>query len=91
MRALGVPELLASSGIVAGRWWQLASVAIYSRLMQSLLSPHGVYTADDVEVALARVFGAGVRPLHFESALFEAMLAGWRRQQVAGYLKAKTI
>lgn len=44
-----------------------------------------------MEVALARVFGAGVRPLHFESALFEAMLAGWRRQQVAGYLKAKTI
>lgn len=59
--------------------------------MQSLLSPHGVYTAADVDLALARVFGAGVRPLHFESALFQAMLAGWRRQQAARYLKAKTI
>ena len=74
-----------------GPWWRLASVAIYSRLMQSLLSPHGVYTAADVEVALARVFGAGVRPLHLESALFEAMLSGWRSQQSARYLKAKTI
>jgi len=59
--------------------------------MQSLLSPHGVYTAADVEVALARVFGVGVRPLHLESALFEAMLVGWRRQQAARYLKVKTI
>ena len=69
----------------------LALVAIYSRLMQSLLSPHGVYTAADVDVALARVFGVGVRPLHIESAVFEAMLAGWRSQQTARYLKAKTI
>lgn len=66
-------------------------VAIYSRVMQSLLSPQGAYTADDVDVALARVFGVGVRPLHLELALFEAMLVGWRRQQAARYLKAKTI
>jgi site-specific recombinase XerD len=59
--------------------------------MQSLLSPHGIYTAVDVDVALARVFGAGVRPLHVESAVFEAMLSGWRSQQTARYLKAKTI
>src|SRR5438477_721656 len=59
--------------------------------MQSLLSPHGVYTTADVDVALGRVFGAGVRPLHMEAALFEAMLAGWRSQQAARYLKAKTI
>ena len=52
----------------------LALVAIYSRVMQSLLSPHGVYTEADVDVALAHVFGAGVRPLRIESALFEAML-----------------
>ena len=45
--------------------------------MQSLLSPHGVYSAEDVEGAMARVFGVGVRPLHIERALFEAMLAGW--------------
>jgi hypothetical protein len=44
--------------------------------MQSLLSPHGVYSAEDVEGAMARVFGVGVRPLHIEGALFEAMLAG---------------
>lgn len=59
--------------------------------MQTLLSPHGVYTPDDVDVALARVFGAGVRPLHIERAVFEAMLAGWRSQQMARYLKAKTV
>ncbi len=59
--------------------------------MQSLLSPHGVYSAGDVDGALARVFGAGVRPLHVEAALFDAMLVGWRRQQAARYLKAKTI
>lgn len=64
---------------------------MYSRLMQSLLSPRGVYTAADVDVALTRVFGMGVRPLHLESALFEAMLSGWRSQQAARYLKAKTI
>jgi hypothetical protein len=59
--------------------------------MQSLLSPHGVYSADDVDGALARVFGVGLRPLHLEAALFDAMLAGWRGQQAARYLKAKTI
>jgi integrase/recombinase XerC len=59
--------------------------------MQSLLSPHGVYIAADVDLALARVFGAGVRPLRLEPGLFEAMLAGWRGRQAARYLKAKTI
>ncbi len=59
--------------------------------MQSLLSPHGVYSAQDVDRALARVFGAGVRPLQMERALFEAMVAGWRSQQAARYLKPKTI
>jgi integrase/recombinase XerC len=59
--------------------------------MQSLLSPHGVYSEADVDVALARVFGPGVRPLHMDAAVFDAMLAGWRTQQTARYLKAKTI
>lgn len=59
--------------------------------MQSLLSPHGVYSPQDADAALARVFGAGIRPLHIERALFEAMLAGWRRQQTARFLKPKTI
>jgi integrase/recombinase XerC len=37
------------------------------------------------------VFGVGVRPLHLEQALFEAMLAWWRSQHMARYLKPKTI
>ena len=37
------------------------------------------------------MFGAGVRPLHIEEALLEAMLDGWRAQQTARYLKPKTI
>ena len=68
-----------------------ASDAIYSQLMQSLTSPDGTYTAQDVDAALARVFGAGIRPLHFEQALFEAMLEGWAAQRTARYLKPKTI
>ena len=59
--------------------------------MHGLASPHGVYTAGDVDAALARVFGVGVRPLHTEHAVFEAMLMGWRSQQVSRYLKPKTI
>jgi hypothetical protein len=59
--------------------------------MQSLLSPHGVYAVADVDAALARVFGVGVRPLHMEQALFDAMLSGWRSQQAARYIKVKTI
>lgn len=59
--------------------------------MQSLLSPYGVYSSQDVDGALARIFGAGVRPLHMERALFDAMLAGWRSQQTARYLKPKSI
>src|SRR3954451_14679434 len=59
--------------------------------MQSWLSPHGVYAPADVDAALARVFGVGVRPLRLEDALCEAMLAGWRSQQAARYLKPKTV
>jgi integrase/recombinase XerC len=64
---------------------------MHSQWMQSLLSPHGVYLPADVDTALARVFGAGVRPLRIEEALFEAMLDGWRAQQTARYLKPKSI
>ena len=45
----------------------------------------------DVERELARVFGDGVRPLRFEEALFEAILAGWVRQQRARMLAPSTI
>ena len=50
------------------------------------------YTRDDevvrsdVERELARVFGEGVRALHFEEALVEAILACWVRQQRARML-----
>jgi hypothetical protein len=37
----------------------------------------------DVDGELARLFGDGVRPLHLEQALFDAILAGWVRQQRA--------
>jgi hypothetical protein len=37
------------------------------------------------------VFGAGVRPLRFEAAVFDAMLEGWRCQQLARFFKPKTI
>ena len=41
------------------------------------------FVSFDVEAELARVFGDGVRPLRFEEAVFDAMLAGWVRQQRA--------
>jgi len=44
-----------------------------------------------MEHELARVFGDGVRPLHFEEALFDATLAGWVRQQRARMLAPSTI
>src|SRR3954452_22996528 len=69
----------------------VASDAIHLHWMQSLLSPHGVYAPADVDAALARVFGVGVRPLRLEDALCEAMLTGWRSQQAARYLKPKAV
>jgi integrase/recombinase XerC len=59
--------------------------------MQSLLSPEGVYSPADVDRALARVFGAGVRPLHLEEALFQAMLDAWAAQMTARYIKPKSV
>ena len=52
---------------------------MHSQWMQTLLSPHGVYLPEDVDTALAGVFGAGVRPLRIEEVLFEAMLDGVAR------------
>lgn len=40
---------------------------------------------------LARLFGAGVRPLRPEEALFDAALEGWRNQQAARGLERSTI
>ena len=45
---------------------------------------------DDVDAALAGLFGAGVRPLRMEEAVFDAMLAGWRAQQSARHLAEST-
>jgi integrase/recombinase XerC len=77
-------------------WLLIGSVdAGFSRLMKEmdrlLRSPFGVYGAEDADLALGRVFGAGVRPLYLEDALWEAMLEGWTAQQVARYFKPKTI
>ncbi len=57
----------------------------------SATSPSAVEYGFDVEAELARVFGNGVRPLRFEEALFEAILAGWARQQQSRMLCAETI
>jgi hypothetical protein len=65
---------LGTSESPNGAGGSFALVAMHSQVMRSLLSPHGVYSPADVDTALARVFGAGVRPLHIE----EAMLEGWR-------------
>lgn len=45
----------------------------------------------DVDQELARLFGDGIRPLRLEQALFEAILAGWVRQQRARCLSETTI
>jgi hypothetical protein len=47
----------------------------------SAIVPTRVEHSFDVDAELGRVFGDGVRPLHFEQALVDAMLAGWARQQ----------
>lgn len=57
----------------------------------SATRPTGVEHDFDVDAELARVFGDGVRPLRFEEALFEAILAGWARQQQSRMLCAETI
>ncbi len=44
----------------------------------------------EVDAALARLFGEGVRPLRLEEAVFDAILAGWRAQQAARHLAAST-
>jgi integrase len=44
----------------------------------------------DVDAALARLFGDGVRPLRLEETLFDAVLAGWRAQQAARHLAEST-
>lgn len=46
--------------------------------------------AGEVDAALARVFGEGVRPLRLEEALFDAILSGWRAQQSARHLAEST-
>jgi integrase/recombinase XerC len=46
--------------------------------------------SDEVDAALARLFGPGVRPLRLEEALFDAVLAGWRAQQAARHLAEST-
>jgi integrase/recombinase XerC len=57
----------------------------------SAIVPTRVEHSFDVDAELGRVFGDGVRPLHFEQALVDAMLAGWARQQQSRMLCRETI
>ena len=57
----------------------------------SAIVPTRVEHTFDVDAELGRVFGDGVRPLHFEQALVDAMLAGWARQQQSRMLCQETI
>ncbi len=57
----------------------------------SAIVPTRVEHTFDVDAELGRVFGDGVRPLRFEDALFDAMLAGWARQQQSRMLCSEMI
>src|SRR5215218_7329947 len=57
----------------------------------SAIVPTAVGHTVDVDAELGRVFGDGVRPLHFAQALVDAMLAGWARQQQSRMLCPETI
>src|SRR5215210_6728665 len=46
---------------------------------------------DELDVALDRLFGDGVRPLRMPEAVFEAMLVGWARRQRSRMLREATI
>lgn len=46
--------------------------------------------AGDAEAAPGRLFGDGVRPLRIEAALFDAVLAGWRRAHGGRHLSEGT-
>jgi len=75
------------SGLIASdaRWLRLMPARSWGYV------PEEALVGFDVERELARVFGDGVQPLHFEDALFEAVLAGWVRQQRARMLAPSTI
>ena len=46
--------------------------------------------SERARTALALVFGEGVRPLRMQEAVFDAVLAGWARQQAARHLSEGT-
>ena len=56
----------------------------------SLDQPQRFDRTSDADAALARVFGDGVRPLRIETALFDAVLEGWRRAQGGRHLTEST-
>jgi integrase/recombinase XerC len=53
-------------------------------------APREMAREERARAALAVVFGEGVRPLRMEEAVFDALLAGWRRQQSARHLSEGT-
>ena len=85
----------AASGVIARR--PLCSrigceiVAVDARINAADLARQGVYRDGDAPAVLARVFGAGVRPLRIDEAVFDAMLEGWRRQQLSRGGKLRTV
>ena len=70
----------------------LAFDAMSLQLMNDVRSVNweGVDRSGEADQALARLFGDGVRPLHLEAALFEALLEGWRRAQGGRHLTEET-
>jgi integrase/recombinase XerC len=55
------------------------------------LRPEAGYGDADIDRALDRMFGFGVRPSRLEPALFDAVLDGWRAQQRSRGNKERTI
>src|ERR1039458_3304320 len=59
-------------------------------MQRALPGEDGLERAVELQAALAQVFGAGVRMLHIEQALLDAVLAGWQNQMSSRNLAPKT-
>src|ERR1039458_10716783 len=59
-------------------------------MQRALPGEDGLERAVELQAALAQVFGGGVRMLHIEQALLDAVLAGWQNQMSSRNLAPKT-
>jgi len=87
-------DSVAVCGVAGRLGCGFASGGTPSRLMQREFERRVGRTEDrveDLDVALDRLFGEGVRPLRIEVAVFDAMLLGWARQQRSRNLRESTI